>query len=94
MVGDAEHRQIPKRIEVIFGESALSDRLGEWDQCPLVAEIADKAAEVGIGVINPADILDNATIIEPKAGHVLDKFNLREPVDEVVISLANQKEEG
>ena len=50
MIGDAQHGEIVEGVEVVLGEAALAHRLAEWDEAGRVAQIADEAAEVGIGI--------------------------------------------
>ena len=93
MIGDAEHRQVPERIEVHFGYAAPPRRLRKRNQRALVPQIADQAADVWPRIIDAADVVDDAPVVQAESRHVPVEIDVRQRGNDPVVPVAAQPEQ-
>ena len=91
---DAQHGDVVEGVEVVFGDAALAGGLVEVDALVGQADFGDDAAEVGVGVVEAADEVDDLAGVEAEAGVVLDGFDGGEALDGVVVLLADPVQEA
>ena len=89
MAGDAQHGHIVENIEVIFGDAPLRGAAGVFDLDRLEAEFGDQAAKIGIGVVEFPENIHDAAVVEAEAVEITGQLDFRQPLDEVIIALAN-----
>jgi hypothetical protein len=92
MVGDAQHRHVPKRVKIVLCESSLPRRLDKWEQRAIVPEVADEPAPIGVRIVDLTDVLDDAPVVEPESCRVRNKLDIREAVYDTVVGRAHQVE--
>ena len=91
MTGNAQHRHIVKRIEIVFGDAAFTLWLYVSYFSMGKTQFGDQPAKIGVGVINAANSFDNLTAVKAKAGEVLNLPHIRNAADGAVVESAYQK---
>ena len=94
MARDAKNRQIDKRVDVVFRDATLSQWLVIRDERVGQADLGDQATAVGIGIGKPSYDFNHATVIEPKACHVLQQRHFGHGSSELVVESAEGKKTG
>ena len=85
-IGDAQHRQVVKRVEVIFGDAPLAAAFVIEDPGDGQSKLGNHAAEIRKGVAEVvADVLDYGAIVEPEAGKMLQHLDVGEASHEPVV---------
>ena len=94
-IGDAQHREVVQRVEVLAGDSPLAAVLVVFDPGDRKTEFGDDAAEIGVGIAEViADLVDDGAVVEAEAGEVLHDANVGEARDEAVIGGADAEHEA
>src|SRR5439155_17194995 len=93
-IGDAEHREVPKRVEIVLCESTLSGWLGKRDQCPFISKITDQSTKVGVRIVDLTDVFNHLPVVKTEPGSILDEFDIRKTIDRFVIRLPNKRKQG
>ena len=75
-LGDAEHGEIVKCIEIVFRLAALAALLLILNFGVRKADFGDHAAKVRVRIAKLADEVDDLPIIQPKAGKILVSFDV------------------
>ena len=86
-IGDAQHRQVVERVEIVLGDAALAAGLIEIHLRVRKPDLGDHAAEIRIGVFHGFDDFHHAAVIEPASGAVLECLDGGYPVDQPVVPL-------
>jgi hypothetical protein len=94
VVGEAEHRDIEQRVEIVLGETARAPGLHERHAGHRVADLGDLPAQVGIGILARTEMLNQDAIIEAEAGEVEQQVDVRQPCHQLVVDLADEEEGG
>ena len=72
VVDDAQHADVVEGVPVVLGDAELAGGLVVEELDGGQADLGDHAAEVGVGVVEGADEVDDLAVVEAEAGVVLD----------------------
>ncbi|MCY1530889.1 hypothetical protein D9M68_660960 [compost metagenome] len=94
MRGDAQHRDVVERVEVVLRDAALAARLVVGHLHRLEADFRHQAAKVGVGIVDPAKLLQHLPVVQAEAGEVLDQLDVGNARHGPVVGAADREHQA
>ena len=76
VAGDAQHRHVVQREEVVLGDALVSGWLNVLDLGPRIPEVADQAPEVRVLLPRGSELLNDLAVIQPEARKVVHELDV------------------
>src|SRR6266568_9366003 len=88
-IGDPQHCQVIKGIEIVLGDSAFARRLVIRNFETRQSDFGNHAAKVGIRIVELLDDINYLAIVQAESCEVLNSVNSRQTVDQLIVFAAN-----
>ena len=94
VIGDSQHGNIIQRVKIVFADSPFSRGLHVFDFVAGKADVGNQSPKIWVRIIDLSQFLDDATVIQAETRAVLEQLDVGNPVDEIVVHLADGKHQG
>jgi len=93
VIGNAEHRHVVEAVKVVAGDTAFPHRLAIGDFRDRKTDFGNQPAEIGIGIVDFRDNVDEAAVVEAEAGCVFVQLDFGQAADDFIIEFADGEED-